>query len=334
MKKIVISVVVGMLMSLGGLNGIQAGHGTEPPFDALDQWFEPNNVNPQPLYSDDNGNDSYAQQFTPAKGIFTRVGLLFNKTSDFPQTGTIQIEIYRHVCDSIMCYRITNAMINPSEIPSNVPGWVNVTFDSFPLITEDDQYYIVITTTPCTDDMYITWWYSTGNPYPRGCAWVADQYLLWREIPDRDFLFRTYGVNSSFDPQIEIAPTSIDLGRHKEGYETNISLDVANRGTGTMYWEVDPASIRPTGLLIHFSDNFGFLSAGENQTVILRITIGGNEMGTYIHHGGQTSKEKELIFLSNGGTVTVTITWVLDFAYEIYSVRTIQTYTNPIPGHA
>jgi hypothetical protein len=333
MKKGLINLVVCTLV-IGSITGLRAEIWPPPPPDELDQWFEPNDLNPTPLV---NGN-VYAQSFTPSKDKLTRVQLYLSKTSGYPDS----LEPIVSLCRYIDHYVITDEVeVNPQDIPLSNPGWVEINFEDVPLISEDDKYFIVIRPLYSGTNDWITWWYSTGDPYDnRGSSWECTQSTGWVEYPNLDFMFRTYGANEGGTPQIVVEPTTLDLGSGGDNEILSGNCTVHNNGSSPLYWEIDLARL-PEWLYDITPKCFDTLSPQETITLTIKVDTSKADAcdgisqfivqeRSLLLRSGTTYQENTLIylgkrysgtiyFLSNGGTDELTITFRVSYSSPVPS---------------
>ena len=141
-------------------------------------------------------NNSLGQSFIPTKNVLSAVGLYI---TDVRPEGNIEVTIYKANEDGYpdIPNPLAYAHLTNLSFTSNFQREYIFDFDDIP-VTPGDIYFIMVQSEPGynwrdTNDM------NEGN-YPNGTAWSFLREDYGHEIPDNDFLFRTYYSTNMFFP--------------------------------------------------------------------------------------------------------------------------------------
>jgi hypothetical protein len=267
----------------------------------------------------------------------TRIQLYLSKTAGYPESMELNVSLCRYTDR----YKLTFIEINPQDIPISNPGWVDINFNDIPLIPENDKYCIVVTPKFSGTNDWITWWYSSDNPYTgRGSCWECTLSTEWVEYPDLDFIFRSYGANEGGTSQIVVEPTTLDLGSGGDNQILTGTCTVHNNGSSPLYWEIDITHL-PEWLYDVTSEWYGILSPQETIEIIISVDTGKADEGSGVDEffvldgsplplSGTTYQKTSIIcfgkrytgtiyFLSNGGTDELTITFRVSYSSPVPS---------------
>ena len=143
-------------------------------------------------------NLQVAQSFIPTLPILTRVELFIGVNS----TATYDLNVA--IRDDLTGDDLAFININPSLVPTEDYGWVNIDFDDIP-ITAGQTYYIVTYTENATDNFYAWGCNNASESYVDGYAWFSfDDGWTWdnrsaASKPSNIYVKPRYGGTPKFD---------------------------------------------------------------------------------------------------------------------------------------
>ena len=153
-------------------------------------------------------NYQLAQNFTPSFETLTKVILKIGKNGNPPDDTIITVSIRKsRYEDDLTSTYVTGADITSSKI------WIPFNFEDIP-VTPYEDYFIILKVSEGDQDNRFGWYFDIYNPYKNGNAWETDdggknwQVLETPERPERDFCFKTYGIDSPPNPPILTGPPS------------------------------------------------------------------------------------------------------------------------------
>jgi len=161
----------------------------------------------------------WAQSFKPTVTKLTKVDLLINRDS-----GNYVSSLVVYICEDLDPFTprtsIQKNNLHTQIHPNN--EWHEFDFDDI-YVTPEKTYYIVLYGFGGLNQNHYQWFYSSNNPYSRGCEWhnayppLNEGWVLFSE--NSDFCFRTYGDNSDQPPVTEIqGPSTVLLGERIDYY--------------------------------------------------------------------------------------------------------------------
>jgi len=150
------------------------------------------------------GNNCYAQFFKPSVIGFDGIDLLIERKGIilppllkkfFPflskfLLGNLSIAIHGNLTGE----KIAETSLSPGDVEGKL--WIHINFSM--KLKYNQTYYIVVHQNGGNEWQYYKWYYGNGNPYDRGKGYILQN--KWKEIPNADFCFRTYGHRTGNEP--------------------------------------------------------------------------------------------------------------------------------------
>lgn len=187
--------------------------------DELDQ--QQNNYNASTCLL---GSALFAQSFEPTFETLTRVKLFMNKIGDLYGNSILSIR------ESLTGNDLTSVTKESLELNSEL-SWVEFDFPDIQ-VNPGDSYYIILKPDPDSDGgngfTYISWafgwkdYYLKGAPYQKIDGSWGDGITAHQ---DADYTFRTYGVDTPNEGEIEI---EVYVGLFHQDMGMGITIDVFN----------------------------------------------------------------------------------------------------------
>jgi len=186
-----------------------------------------------------------AQSFKPTTKTLTRIQLYINKI------GIINSDFEISIKDSLTGQNLTNCSVTSSQIPLINPDWIE--FNFLDISVTNKTYYIICKTN--TGDQYnsYNWYEASGDPYDRrGTKYYSDDSgVNWKQNPDYDFCFKTYGQKAE-----------LDIPYITGGFGWNIYYGIENIGT-----------IITNDITVDITFSGGLILTGKTRTDNINQTI-------------------------------------------------------------